>query len=180
MKTHRALLMLLTVAGSAALAGCQTSQATSASSSGSMSRADLDFITSASDIIRFDRDECTVAQTQARSPRVRELATKLLAEANEFDARLQPIAAAAGIKPPNVLPSTLRIRAARLRLGQGVDFDRSFLADQIVSHQDALNLQETEAAVAASNPQLVELSNQGKDLVRANLQTLEALQRQIS
>ena len=172
--------MLLLLAGSAALAGCQTSQATSTSSSGSMSRADLDFITNASNIIRFDRDECALAQTQARSPRVRELAAKLLAEANEFDARLQPIAASAGIKPPDVLPSTLRIRAARLRLGQGVDFDRAFLADQITSHQDALNLQETEASVTTSDPHLVELSRQGTELVRNNLAALQALQRQMS
>ncbi len=172
-------LPLFTPVLAAALAGCQTSQATAISSSGDMSPADLEFVTSASSIIRFDRDECGLAQTQATSPLVRAIAAKLLADANGFDAELQPIAAQAGIRPATVLPSPLRIRAARLRLGQGAGFDQAFLADQIASHQDALNLQEDVVATPGRDPRLTELSKRGARLVQSNLQRLQALQQRL-
>ena len=177
--TRRAALMLPLLAASVALAGCQTTQASASSPSGDMGASDLEFVTNAFDIIAFDRDECGLAQTQARSPEVRAIAGKLLAEANQFDAELRPVAAESGIKPPTVLPSRLRIRAARLRLGQGVDFDRAFLADQIASHQDILNFQYVVLSTATSNPRLADLSRRGDALVRANLAQLQALQAQM-
>ena len=175
--TRRTILLMSAL--TMLLPGCQTTQATASSSSGDMSAADLDFVTNASNIIRFDREECGLAQTQAKSPEVRALAAKLLADANRFDAELQPIAMQAGIKPATVLPSTLRIRAGRLRLGQGARFDEAFLADQIASHQDAVDLQESVMASEGSNPALRALAQRGDALVRSNLEQLQALQRRL-
>ena len=177
--TRRAAMLLPLLGGAAALAGCQATQASASSPAGDMSGSDLEFVTNAFDIIAFDRDECTIAQTQARSPEVRAVAAKLLAEANQFDAELRPVAAESGIKPPTVLPSRLRIRAARLRLGQGQEFDRAFLADQIASHQDILNFQYVVLNSTTSNPKLAELSKRGDALVRTNLAQLQALQGQL-
>ena len=129
----------LALAAGALLAGCESTHSTS---TGDMNANDLDFVTNAFNIIAFDREECTLAQSQARSPEVRALAAQFLKEANDFDARLSPIATSAGVKPPTVLRNDLRIRAGHLRLNQGYDFDRAFVEDQIVSHQDAINLQE--------------------------------------
>ena len=178
--TRRAAMLLPLLGAAAALAGCQTTQASASSPTGDMSGSDLEFVTNAFDIIAFDRDECTIAQTSAKSPEVRALAAKLLSEANQFDADLRPVAAESGIKPPTVLPSRLRIRAARLRLGQGPDFDRSFLADQIASHQDILNFQYVVLSSTTSNPKLAELSRRGDGLVRANLAQLQVLQSRLS
>ncbi len=172
--TRRAALATLALA-SGGLAGCQTT-ARSITASGDMNSDDLDFVTNAFNIIEFDRQECTLAQTQARTPEVRAIAVQFLQQANEFDARLRPIAASAGIKPPTVLRTDLRVRAGRLRLGQGLDFDRAFIEDQIVSHQDTLNLQETVMANPGTNPQLQALSRQGTDLIRTNLTKLQDLQ----
>jgi len=172
--TRRAALTAAALATGAALAGCQTARPTS--SSGDMNPDDLDFVTNAFNIIEFDRQECTIAQTQARTPEIRALAAQLLQQANDFDARLRPIAASAGIKPPTVLRTDLRVRAGRLRLGQGLDFDRAFIDDQIVSHQDALNLQEAMTSTSGSNPQLQALSRQGTDIIRTNLAKLHELQ----
>ncbi len=177
--TRRAALMLAPLAAGAALAGCQATKATATSSAGDMSPSDLDFVTNAFNIIEFDRQECTLAQTQARTPDIRALATKLLNEANDFDAALLPIAAEAGIKPPTVLRTDLRIRAGRLRLGQGLDFDRAFLDDQISSHQDTLNLQEMMMQTPGANPKLSALSQKGNQIVRANLDLLRAQQRKM-
>ncbi len=171
--TRRAALLV--VAG-APLAACGTTQSTS---TGDMSPDDLDFVTNAFNIIQFDRDECTIAQTQAKAAEVRAIAAELLKQANDFDAQLRPIAAAAGISPPTVLRTGLKIRAGRLRLGQGSDFDRSFIEDQIYSHEDALNMQQMLMDLPGGNPQLKALSRQGTALVQTNLAKLHALQRQL-
>ena len=140
---------------------------------------DLSFGTDAFNLIDFDRQECTIARTQSKNPEVRALAEQFLQQANEFDARLRPIAAEAGVKPPTVLRSNLRVRAARLRLGQGLDFDRSFVEDQIASHQDTLNMQDAIVNTPGSNPKLQELSRQGNEILRTNLASLHELQRKL-
>jgi predicted outer membrane protein len=176
--TRRAAMGAVLLAGGAALAGCQTSKST-ASSTGDMSSDDLEFVTNAFNIIEFDRQECTIASTQAQLPQVKALAADFLKEANDFDAQLRPIAAAAGIKPPTILRTDLRVRAARLRLGQGLDFDRSFIDDQIVSHQDALNMQQSMMNTPGGNAQLRELSTKGNVILSKNLQRLRDVQKQL-
>jgi putative membrane protein len=176
--TRRAALMLAPLAAGA-LAGCQTTQAVATSPASDMSPSDLEFVANAFNVIEFDRQECTLAQTQAMSPQVKAIAAKLLADANNFDAALRPIAAEAGIKPPTVLRTDLRVRAGRLRLGQGRSFDRAFIEDQIVSHQDSLNLDEMIMSQPSTNPKLAELSRRGHDLVQSNLEALRAIQRQM-
>jgi predicted outer membrane protein len=171
--TRRAGIILATTA---ILTGCGT---TSATSTGDMSPGDLEFVTGAFNIIEFDREECTLAQTQAKLPEVKTLAAQLLQEANDFDARLRPIVAAAGITPPNVLRPDLRIRVAHLRLNQGLDFDSTFVEDQIASHQDALNMQENLIATPNSNPRLQTLSREANSILRTNLTKLRALQKRI-
>ena len=169
--TRRAAVVLAT---GTLLAGCDT---THSKSSGDLNQSDLEFVTNAFNIIEFDREECTLAATQAKVPEVRTLAAQFLQQANEFDARLRPIAASAGVKPPTVLRTDLRIRAGHLRLNQGLDFDRTFVEDQIVSHQDALNLQEMVMETPGSNPELQALSRDGTGILRANLAKLHELQR---
>lgn len=171
-----AVLSSFSVASIVVIAGCQSSKSTSTSN---MNQDDLNFVTDAFNIIEFDRQECTLAQAQSKRPEIRALATDLLQQANDFDMRLRPIAAEAGIKPPSVLRSDLRVRAARIRLGQGADFDRSFIDDQIVSHQDSLNMQEMAVGTPDSNPQIRELAQQGYNIVKTNLARLHDLQRKL-
>lgn len=174
--TRRAALVATLTAAGAALVACETTKATS---TGDMTPADVDFVTNAYNIIEFDRQECTIAQTQARTPEVRELAGQLLMQANEFDAQLRPIAASAGITPPSVLRTDLRTRSARLRLGQGLEFDKAFVEDQIVSHQDALNMQQSMMESTGANPKIRELSSKGTAILTRNLARLRELQRKM-
>jgi predicted outer membrane protein len=160
------------------LAACETTKSTP-TPTGDMDPGDLEFVTNAFNIIEFDRDECTIAQKQATSAEVRALAVEMLQQANDFDAKLRPIAAAIGIKPPNVLRTNLKIRAARLKLGQGRDFDKSFLEDQIFSHQDTLNMQQAMMDSTTGNPQLKDLSRQGTTILTDNLKKLHDLQRKV-
>ena len=175
--TRRAAMSAALLTGGAMLAGCQTTKSTNTSSAGDMSPQDLEFVTNAYNIIEFDRQECTIAQAQAKTPEVRAIAVDFLQQANDFDAQLTPIAAAAGIKPPTILRTDLKVRAARLRLGQGLEFDRAFIDDQIVSHQDALNMQQSMMETPGSNPRLRELSTKGTAILSRNLARLHAAQK---
>ena len=124
----RTVLALVLPVALFALAGCGT-RATSVPG-GDVNQADLDFVTQAYNIIIFNREECSLAQTYAHSPEVKEIAAKLLKDTNAFAAKLEPIMKARGINPPTELRRDLRVRLYHLRLGYGLDFDRSFIDDQ--------------------------------------------------
>lgn len=155
------------------LTACQTPTATS---TGGASPGDLEFVTHAYQIITFDRQEGELAQTQAVDPEVRALAAKLVNEANRSAEQLAPLAAAAGIRPPNILDYGLRVRLAHMRIQHGLDFDQTFIADQIASHQEALSMHESMMS-SGGNPELRAFAERVSALVRENLAALQALQR---
>jgi predicted outer membrane protein len=176
--TRRATLALAMPATLLALAGCQTPTATSAPG-GNMNPADLEFVTQAYNLILFDREEGSLAPTYAMTPAVKELAAKLVHDANAFAARLDPILKAQGITPPGELRTDLRVRLFHIRDNRGLDFDRSFVEDQIASHQEILDRYDMMMSAPARNPQLVALSREGIGEVRENLAALRGLQKQI-
>lgn len=158
------------------LAACQNQNAKS--SSGNANPADVKFTTDAYQIIEFDRQEGALAQTQAKNPEVKVLAQRLTNQANDFATRLAPTAMAASIRPPSILRDDLRVRLGQIRIQQGLDFDRTYLADQIASHEELLRMQGGMNGGEAS-PQFATLMRQGISLVQENLDRLRALQSQI-
>jgi predicted outer membrane protein len=161
-----------------AVAGCRET-ATSAPG-GDMNPADLEFVTEAYNIIVFDREEASLAPTYAVTPAVKAIAAHLLNDANAFAAKGIPIMKARGIKPPADLRTDLRIRLYHLRLNQGgLDFDRSFIDDQIASHTEVLARRELLIGTPGQNPQIVALAEDGIKEIRENLAALRAVQRQL-
>jgi predicted outer membrane protein len=160
------------------LSGCQTTAST-VGQGGDMNDSDLDFVANASNIIGFDREECTTAQTQARSPEVRALAARLLADANAFDAKLQPLLQETGIRPPRSLRSDLRVRLLHMRLQSGLDFDRTFLEDQIATHEEIINRQRMMSETPGMNPRITQLASAGAEILNRNLAELRRLQQQM-
>ena len=158
------------------LAACNNQSAKPTSSAANP--AEVQFTTDAYQIIEFDRQEGALARTQARSPAVKAISDQLTSQANEFAARLGPTAAAASIKPPSILRNDLRVRLGHMRLQQGLDFDRTYVGDQIASHEELLRMQGgmNEGTVS---PQFATLMRDGTNLVRENLEKLRALQRQV-
>lgn len=146
--------------------------------SGNANPAEVRFTTDAFNIIEFDRQEGALARTQARSPAVKAIAQQLTDQANEFAARLAPTTAAASIQPPRVLRDDLRVRLGHMRLQQGLDFDRTYVADQIASHEEVLRM-EGSMSDAGVSPQFAALMQQGIGLIRENLERLRALQAQM-
>ncbi len=158
------------------LAACQNQNAKP--TSGAANPAEVQFTTNAYQIIEFDRQEGALARTQAKSPAVKAISEQLTNQANEFAARLAPTVAASSIKPPTILRNDLRVRLGHMRLQQGQDFDRTYVGDQIASHEELLRMQGgmNEGAVS---PQFAALMREGTSLVRENLEKLRALQRQV-
>ena len=166
---------LLPAAALLALAACQSTTATPAAGARA---ADAEFITSAYQIIKFDREEGEIAQKQAESPQVRAIAARLAQQANQYESNLAPVARQLGVKPPATLRYDLRTRLAHMRLQPGLNFDRNYLDDQIASHEEASR------NVGMMNPQeysepLMGLAKRGLALVEQNLADLRALRRQM-
>ena len=176
MHTMKTLSRLSIAATFLLLAACQSQNAKSIS--GNANPAEVRFTTNAYQIIEFDRQEGALAQTQAKSPAVKAIAQQLTNQANDFAARLAPTAMAASIKPPSVLREDLRVRLGQIRIQQGLDFDRTYLADQIASHEELLKMEGGMSNEGAS-PQFATLMKQGTSLVQTNLEKLRALQSEM-
>jgi len=157
------------------LAACQSPTATS---SNGANPDDVDFVTNAYQIIMFDRQEGELAQSQATDPQVRALAAKMVGEANVFAEKLGPLGTAAGIQPPDILSYRLRVRLGHMRLQHGLDFDQTFVDDQIASHQELLSMHEM-MVYSRGNSALRQLAEAGRSLLQANLRQLQALQRKM-
>jgi predicted outer membrane protein len=175
--TRRTVLALAMPAALFALAGCGTT--VTSAPGGDVNAADLEFVTQAYNIITFDHEECSLAPTYAHTPAVKEIAARLLNRANAFAAKLDPIVKAQGIKPPTELRTDLRVRLYHIHLDRGLDFDRSFIDDQIASHVEALDRQEILLGTPGQNPQLLALAKEGTDELRQSLAALRTIQRQL-
>lgn len=163
---------LLAAAALLTLAGCQTP--TARRTAPGASPAEVAFVTNAFQVIQFDRQEGALAEAQAKDPEVKALAQQLVEEADEFAARLEPVAQAAGIAPPTELRSDLRVRLGHMRLQRGLDFDQTYVEDQIASHEEALR-REDAMSHSGLSPAFVDLARNGEGLVRANLEKLRDL-----
>ncbi len=161
-----------------ALAACQGPVAQVTSPTSSATPGEVNFTTNAYQIIQFDREESKLAETQAKDPRVKALAAQFGQQANDFAAKLDPIAAQSGIKPPTELRNDLRVRLGQMRIQQGRDFDRMWVSDQIASHEEEVMMQDQMSGASVS-PQYAALIKQGQALVKQNLETLRGLQRQV-
>ena len=156
------------------LNGCQTP--TAATTGSASNKADARFVTQAYQVIEFDRQEGDLARVQAKDPRVKAIAAKLLEEANRYAEQLSPTAKQLGIKPPTELRDALRVSIVHMRVQNGLMFDRNYLDDQIASHEDALRSSETINSQEYSAP-LIDLARRGQALISKNLDELRELRR---
>ncbi len=176
MRTMSTMSRPLATAALLLLAACQNQNAKPTASN--VNPAEVQFTTDAYQIIEFDRQEGALAKTQAKTPAVKAISDQLTNQANEFASRLAPTAAAASITPPSILRNDLRVRLGHMRLQQGQDFDRTYVADQIASHEELLQMQGG-ASGGTVSPEFATLMRQGTSLVQENLEKLRALQGQL-
>ncbi len=65
-----------------------------------------------------------------------------------------------------------------MQLQQGLDFDRTYVSDQIASHEEEVMMQDSMGSAGVS-PAFASLIGQGQDIIRRNLDTLRGLQAQM-
>jgi predicted outer membrane protein len=161
---------------------CVGTEATAPAGSKATER-DLAFITSLYNIVEFDRR--VIGQEMARShdPRVAALAKDILDQANNFDAKVQPIAARDGITEPERVSlfrqSDMHSRVAEITGGGTVDFDQDFIADEIAAHRQILAQADDVMNEPSGDPELKALAQEGVQHLRTNLARLEELQAQL-
>jgi len=172
--TRRTALGLAMPATMLALAGCKV---TTATSMGDMNQADLDFVTNGWNLVHFNIAESELAQSYATTPAVREFAAKLLADSHLAQQAFDPVIQELGITPPSELRSDLRIRLLHIRLDHGLDFDRSFIDDQLASHEEFLSRYDMMKNTPGQNPKLLALIARATPRFQSNLNTLRELQR---
>ena len=174
--TRRTVLALTMPAALLTLAGCKSTTATSV---GDMNPADLDFVTNGYNLVQFDIQEGELAQTYAKSRAVKDFATTLVADAHLAQEKFDPVIKAAGITLPSELRSDLRIRLFHIRQDSGLDFDRSFVDDQIAAHVEFLDRYNMMEDTPGQNSQLVALAAQARPYFVKNLAALRAIQKQL-
>jgi putative membrane protein len=139
---------------------------------------DVEFITNVEQIIMFDRAEGELAQTQAQSAEIRDFALDLVRQANEIDARVKPVAQQLGIRLPDVLRYDLRVRLGHMRYQHGLDFDQTYVDDQVASHVEAVRMAEAMPASGASAP-MKAIAAESSAIIKRNTDHLLALQRRM-
>ncbi|HTR17712.1 MAG TPA: DUF4142 domain-containing protein [Acetobacteraceae bacterium] len=139
---------------------------------------DAEFITNAEQIIMFDRAEGELAETQAESVEIRNFALDLVRQANEVDAQIKPVAKQLGIRLPDVLRYDLRVRLGHMRYQHGLDFDRTYVDDQVASHVEWFRMAEAMPASGASEP-IKTIAAESSTIIKRNTDRLLVLQRKM-
>jgi predicted outer membrane protein len=158
------------------LAGCESPVAVSAN--GPANPADLAVVTQAQQVIMFNRALGKFAESDSERPEVRALAQDLVRQADALDAQLEPVTRQMNIRNPNVLRRDLRIRLGHVIYQHGLDFDETYLEDQVASHERAL--EELNKAVSATSAPLSPVATQSRDTIARSTERLKALQHEMT
>ncbi|HTJ88805.1 MAG TPA: DUF4142 domain-containing protein [Acidocella sp.] len=132
MKNTLGMLALLAVG----VGGCSTTA--QAPRDTAFSRADLQALTAAYQLIAFDLQECTLVQRQNPGPAVQRVATQICADAQHYRPMLEELAARYDVTLPNRLDYDLEEQYVALAYHPMPNFDVNYLNDQIASHEQAL------------------------------------------
>ena len=87
----------------------------------------------------------TLAQTNARSPRVKTFANEMIKDHSAADDQLLKMAQAKGITPPTDLNDMQNQQKTMLTAEKGAKFDRDYMHGQVTDHQAMLQAFQDEA-----------------------------------
>jgi putative membrane protein len=155
-----------------ALAGCSTTA--QAPATAQVSQQDLDFVTTAYQLIEFDLAECRIVQRASMTQAVVAVSTKICADAAHYKPILQQQAAARNIALPNDLRYDLKAQLIQLNYVRDPNVDVAYLRDQIASHESALAIFMDEAK-NGTDPALKATAAQTVPVVQDNLARLRAV-----
>lgn len=175
--------MALAFAGAA---GAQSTMSHSGMSHGGMAGAKgdaaaalptPDYIMMAGQSDQFEIQEGQLASSMAKSPAVKNFGMMMVTEHTKTTETLTKTVAGEGQTPPPPPPLTADQQAQidQLRGLSGADFDRTYVSQQLASHQQALAVQANYAA-GGSDPKLRKVAASTVPIVQGHLRTLNTLQ----
>ncbi len=106
---------------------------------------DQAFVTMAAQDGMAEVQLATLAQTNARSPRVKAFASEMIKDHSAADDQLMKIAQAKGITPPTDLNDMQNQQKTMLTAEKGAKFDRDYMHGQVADHQAMLQAFQNEA-----------------------------------
>ena len=102
--------------------------------------AEVDFLTRASNSNLFAIEESRLALDRTSDSQVKTFARRLVEDHGRAEAELQTAAEGSGAAVPTTLDQDHQARLTVLRGKSGVDFDKTYVADQGENHSNALTL----------------------------------------
>ncbi len=110
-----------------------------------LSATDQSFVTMAAQGGMAEVQMATLAQTNARSPRVKSYASEMIKDHSAANDQLMKLAQAKGVTPPTDLSETQNQQKAMLGGEKGAKFDRDYMHGQVADHQSMVQAFQEEA-----------------------------------
>ena len=139
-----------------------------------LAAADAAFIMDATQGGLAEVQEGQLAQTNARSPRVKSFATKMVGDHTPNNDQLKQIAVAKGATVPTAPSDVQTQQIATLQAEKGRAFDHDYIADQIAGHTAMLQLFQTEAA-SGTDPDLKKFASDTVPVIQSHIDMANAM-----
>ncbi len=136
-----------------------------------------DYIMKAGQSDQFEIQEGQLASTMGKSPTVKNFGMMMVTEHRKTTATLTRAVAGMGQTPPPPPPLTADQQAQidQLRGMSGADFDKTYVSQQLASHQEALMVQ-ANYAKGGSDAKLRKVAGSTVPIVQGHLDTLNTMQ----
>jgi putative membrane protein len=164
---------LLWLAIALTTAGCTTMEA-QIHSSGALSQVDKDYATEAYQLVQLDNQAGKLAVTKAGDPRVQDIASQIMTQADTLSPDLRSALKVEGITPPSKLSRQTAAEIETLRGLSGAAFDHQYVADEIAAHQQAVAIFQKEDTATKNDAMRTEVETE-LPAVQGNLDKLQAL-----
>ncbi|MGA2146288.1 MAG: DUF4142 domain-containing protein [Bryobacteraceae bacterium] len=139
----------------------------------SLSTADRQFLVSAAKADMTEANEGQIAENQATRDDVKDLGKAMVQDHTENYSKLTALAAQTGVSIPTGINTGKDHTIQQLTHMKGASFDRTFAADEITSHRQAIALFKREAE-HGQDPDVKAFANKTIPVLEKHLQMAEA------
>jgi putative membrane protein len=125
----------------------------------------------------YEIESAQLAMSRSRRPQIRQFAQMLLSDHRRTTQEVMAAARASGMTPPPpVMEPQQRRMIRQLEAARGAGFDRTFVNQQVMAHQQALALHQTYARNGDA-PALRRVASTAVPIIRGHLQHARRLPR---
>lgn len=103
-------------------------------------QADQLFVTAATQSNMYEIEAARLALERATNEDVRAFAQRMVDDHTAAGEQMSQIATDMGLQPPTDMGAAHQLKLAYLQVQEGADFDRRYMEQQILAHQDAVAL----------------------------------------